>query len=175
MISPLLANLYHACIPHLWNTRGHARRLGGEIVSYADDFVILLPPRRGETALSALRSICERLSLTLNEEKTRLVDALREPFQFLGFEIQKVRNPKTGKRFPRTVPSAKSEQRLRERVREILSHRRGNQPVGEIVSEVNRVVRGWGGYSGTSQSLEIKTRQVAVLDITVPSVSNLSR
>jgi RNA-directed DNA polymerase len=63
VISPLLANIYHACIPHLWKARGHARRLGGEIVSYAEDFVILLWPGRGEAALAALHSICERPSL----------------------------------------------------------------------------------------------------------------
>jgi len=85
VISPLLANLYHACIPHLWHAWGYARKLGGEIVSYADDFVILLRPGRGAQAHAALRAICERLSLTLSEEKTRVVDARREPFQFLGF------------------------------------------------------------------------------------------
>ena len=146
VISPLLANLYHACIPHLWRARGHAARLGGEIVSYADDFVILLPPQRGSSAMEALRSICERLSLTLSEEKTRVVDALKEPVEFLGFQTQKVRNPKTGKLFPRTAPSAKSEGRLRERVREALSHQRSNRPASEVVGEVNRVVRGWGQY-----------------------------
>jgi group II intron reverse transcriptase/maturase len=146
VISPLLANLYHACIPHLWRARGYARELGGEIVSYADDFVILLRPGRGARALAALRAICERLSLTLSEEKTRVVDARREGFQFLGFALQKVRNPKTGKWFPRIVPAPKSEKRLHERLREITSRWRGKRPATEIVEEMSSVLRGWGQY-----------------------------
>ena len=146
VISPLLANIYHACIPHLWERRGHARKLGGEIISYADDFVILLPPGRGAAALEGLRGICERLSLKLNEDKTRVADARRESFQFLGFDLAKVRNPKTGKLFARTRPAPKSEQRLRDRLRELTSRWRGNLPVGEVVEELNRVLRGWGNY-----------------------------
>jgi RNA-directed DNA polymerase len=146
VISPLLANIYHACIPHLWKARGLARRLGGEIVSYADDFVILLWPGRGKAALDALRSICERLSLRLNEEKTRVVEARTEPFQFLGFRVQKVRNPKSGKWYPRVVPAPKSEQRVRNRLREITNRWKGGRAVDETIAEMNRVLRGWGAY-----------------------------
>jgi group II intron reverse transcriptase/maturase len=146
VISPLLANIYHACIPHLWEKRGHARRLGGKIVSYADDFVILLQRGRGEQALEALRSICERLSLRLNEDKTRVVDAVKENFKFLGFEIQKAQNPKNGKWWPRVAPAKKSEQRVRDRIREIMNRGTTIRAVQEVVGEVNQVLRGWGGY-----------------------------
>jgi len=146
VISPLLANLYHACILHLWERRGHARQLGGTIISYADDFVILLPPGRGPKARAALQAICQRLSLTLSEAKTKVVNALREPFQFLGFAVRKVRNPKTGKRFPRVMPSAKSQQRPRDKIREILNRRTANRAVEDVVKEVNQVLRGWGHY-----------------------------
>ena len=108
--------------------------------------MILLRPGRGAPALAALRSICERLSLALSEEKSRVVDARREAFRFLGFEIQKVLNPKTAKSYPRTRPAPKSETRLRERLREITSRWRGNRPTAEIVEEMNRVLRGWGHY-----------------------------
>jgi group II intron reverse transcriptase/maturase len=146
VISPLLANIYHACIPHLWERRGHARNLGGEIVSYADDFVIVLPPGRGAAALEALHGICERLSLKLNEDKTRVVDAMRDSFRFLGFEIGKVKNPKTGKWYARQVPAKQSEQRLRDRLRELTSRWRGWLAPDDVVEEMNRVLRGWGAY-----------------------------
>ena len=146
VISPMLANLYHACIPHLWETRGHAQKIGGDFVSYADDFVILLRPGRGPQALAALRSICERLSLTLNEEKTRIADAVREGFQFLGFAVRKVRNPKSGKWFPRVTPAPKNEQKVRDTLRKITHRKRGARPVDQIVTEMNQVLRGWGGY-----------------------------
>jgi group II intron reverse transcriptase/maturase len=146
VISPLLANIYHACIPYLWNARGHARRLGGEIVSYADDFVIMLGPGRGKAALQVLHSICERLSLRLNEEKTRVVDALADSFRFLGFSVQKVRNPKSGKWYPRVTPAPKSEQRVRDRLREITDRKRGGKAAGAIIAEMSSVLRGWGAY-----------------------------
>jgi hypothetical protein len=108
--------------------------------------VILLPPGRGAAALDGLRGICERLSLQLNEDKTRVADARREGFQFLGFEAAKVKNPKTGKLYARTRPAPKSEQRLRDRLRELTNRWRGNLPVGEVVEAMNRVLRGWGNY-----------------------------
>jgi hypothetical protein len=125
---------------------GIARRLGGRIVSYADDFVIMLRPGRGPAALAALASICERLALGLSAEQTRLVDGVAEGFHFLGFEIRKVRNRKSGKWWPRARPSAKSQKRLRERLREMMNRGTGWRPVGEIVEETNRVLRGWGAY-----------------------------
>lgn len=146
VISPLSANICHACIPHLCERRGHVRKLGRRIVSYADDFVILLRPGRGEAALAALKSICERLSLQLNGEKTRVADARAESFRFLGFEIRRVRNPKTGRNRPRVAPARKAEQAVRDRVREIMNRRTCWRPTEEVVEDVNRVLRGWGGY-----------------------------
>lgn len=146
VISPLLANIYHACIPYLWKRWEIARRLGGRIVAYADDFVILLKPGRGPKALAALTRVTQRLSLTLSEEKTRTVNACRESFRFLGFEIQKVRNPKSGKWWPRVVPAKKSEQRIRDRLRELLNRQTAWRPVEEMVRDMNQVLRGWGAY-----------------------------
>lgn len=146
VISPLLANLYHACIPYLWDQWGIARRLGGRFVSYADDFVILLRPGRGPAARSQLRRICERLSLALSDEKTRVVSATSESFLFLGYEVGKVRNPKTGKWWPRVCPAKKSEQRVRDRLREIANRRTAWRPIEDVVGEMNRVLVGWGNY-----------------------------
>lgn len=146
VISPLLANIYHACIPNLWEQWGIAKRLGGTFVSYADDFVILLRPGRGPAARRELGRICARLSLELSEEKTRVVRAREEHFRFLGFEIGKVRNPKSGKWWPRIVPAKKSEQRLRDRLREIMNRRTAWRHAEDVVRETNQVLRGWNGY-----------------------------
>ena len=86
----------------------------------------------------------ERLSLRLNEEKTRVVDAKAESFQFLGFRVQKVLNLKSGKWYPRVEPAPKSEQRVRDRMREITNRWTGGRAVGETIAEMNRVLRGWG-------------------------------
>ena len=138
--------------------RGHARRLGGRLVSCADDFVIMLRKGRGAKALAALSSICERLSLTLSEEKTRVVDAVAESFRFLGFEIQKVRNPKSGKWWPRATPAKKSEERARDRLREIMNRGTRGRAVEDVVGEANQVLRGWGAYFYYGHPQRVMTR-----------------
>lgn len=146
VISPLLANIYHACIPHLWKRWEDARRLNGRIVAYADDFVILLPPGRGQAAHAVLKRVTDRISLTLSEEKTRVVNAISQSFRFLGFEIQKVRNPKTGRWWPRVAPAKKSEQRIRDRLREVLSRQTAWRSVEDVIGQANQILRGWEGY-----------------------------
>jgi RNA-directed DNA polymerase len=150
VISPLLANIYHACIPRIWSQWESTRRLGGKIVSYADDFVIMLRPGQGKLALEALERICTRLSLQLSEEKTRVVDATKDSFKFLGFHVQQVAYA-SGKTGPRVTPSPQAEQRLRDRLREILNRRAGCRPVPEVVGEVNAVLRGWTQYFNHGQ------------------------
>jgi hypothetical protein len=44
------------------------------------------------------------------------------------------------------MPSAKSRQRPRDRVREILNRQTASRAVEDVVREVNAVLRGWGGY-----------------------------
>lgn len=146
VISPLLANIYHACIPRIWSQWSETKRLDARLVSYADDFVILLRPGRGKRAMHALDRVCTRLSLKLSKEKTRVLTADEESFQFLGFEIQKVLNSKTGKRWPRVSPSRKSEQRLRDRLREIFNRKTARLPIAWAMGEANSMLRGWKGY-----------------------------
>lgn len=146
VISPLLANIYHACIPRIWSQWDETKRLQSKLVSYADDFVILLRPGRGKPAMNALARVCDRLSLKLSAEKTHVVRAEVESFTFLGFEVQKIINPRTGKRWPRVTPSRKSEQRLRDRLREILNRNTTRLPIAWAVNETNQVLRGWKGY-----------------------------
>jgi RNA-directed DNA polymerase len=107
VISPLLANIYHACIPRVWNQWKATKWLGGRFVSYADDFVIMLRPQRGPQALHKLKQVCQRLSLELSAEKTRVVDSRSESFKFLGFDICMKRYP-SGKTGPCVSPTAKA-------------------------------------------------------------------
>ena len=80
----------------------------------------------------ALRSA----ALALQPEKTRVVDA-RVPggFDFLGYHFER------GQRWPR----AKSMEKLRERVRAKTSRLDGRS-LTEIVTDVNRSLRGWYQY-----------------------------
>lgn len=49
-----------------------------------------------------------RFDLTLNETKTRIVDATQESFNFLGFEIRVSKGLKSGKSFAHVCPVPKS-------------------------------------------------------------------
>jgi len=142
VISPLLANIYHACIPRIWRQWEATKRLDGTIVSYADDFVILLRAGRGARAREQLEALCQRLSLELSAEKTRVVDAQNERFKFLGFDIWTKRYP-SGKTGPVVMPTAKAEQQVRDAIRAALNRKTANRPADLVVGEVNAILRGW--------------------------------
>ena len=146
VISPLLANIYLHALDELWEKRGYAERSGPnvQLVRYADDLV-LLTDKDATWALERLREILERLELELNEEKSRVVDAEKETFDFLGFTYRRMTNPKTGKRATMFYPSKKAQKRLRQKVKNILGP---SYPItlDEYIKRTNRVVRGWVNY-----------------------------
>src|SRR6266496_3788647 len=124
----------------------------GRWVRYADDVVVLCRTRiEAERALAALRRIVSELGLSLRERKTRIVH-LREgdgELDFLGFEHRWVRGRTRGSRhvtFLARWPSRQAMRRARERIRELTERKRLSRPVEEIVQELNRFLRGWGGY-----------------------------
>ena len=55
-----------------------------------------------------IQHIMGRLDLTLNETKTRIVDATQESFNFLGFEIRVNKSLKSGKSYTHICPAPKS-------------------------------------------------------------------
>lgn len=83
VISPLLANVYLHLLDRNFRRRVQRGELTGRLVRYADDFV-LLSPTRPDRALPWLHPLMTRLGLMLHPEKTRVLDARREDFAFLG-------------------------------------------------------------------------------------------
>ena len=75
-----------------------------------------------------------------------MVRAQEESFRFLGFEVRKTLNEKSGKWWPRVVPAKKSEEKLRDRLREIMNRGAGHRNLAGVVRETNEVLRGWDGY-----------------------------
>jgi RNA-directed DNA polymerase len=144
VISPLLANRYINRFLRYWTKTDQPRRLRARIVSYADDFVILSRGRAAE-ALDWTRRAITRLGLTLNEAKTRLKDARRERFEFLGYSFGPHRHWRDGKPYLGASPSPKSVSRLKQSVRDHLrmSHCR---PWPDIRDGLNAILRGWDGY-----------------------------
>ncbi len=80
----MLANLYMRRFILGWKRLGFEARYQARIVSYADDFVICCKGPASE-ALASMRTLMERLKLTVNEEKTHTCEIPQEHFDFLGF------------------------------------------------------------------------------------------
>jgi RNA-directed DNA polymerase len=124
VISPLLSNIYLNYFDICWNKRfGHL----GELVRYADDFVILCKRKaQAEEALKAVKRIMDKLELTLHSEKTKLVDMYfgKDSFDFLGFNnrFQRFRN-KSWKWYwtLQQVPSQKAMKKMRANVKEVFA------------------------------------------------------
>jgi RNA-directed DNA polymerase len=151
VISPLLANLYLNALDWAVNEQVKGKPV---LVRYADDFVILSKPGQGQALRERLRKWLKARGLTLNEEKTRLVDS-REGFNFLGFTVRWQRSRRHGRWYGHVQPSAKSEQRLREAVRQILNHWTQHRSITEVVQELNSLLRGWSGYFHFRHSTQV--------------------
>jgi group II intron reverse transcriptase/maturase len=148
VISPLLANIVLHELDRLWEDDS---RLVGELVRYADDFVILCRTegQAGE-ALRRVEGLLGALGLTLHPEKTRVVflgDGA-QGFDFLGFHLHKVMSWRyAGRRYLHRWPSGRALQQVRERIKAITAPRRRlKEPVQTLVAELNRLLRGWGAY-----------------------------
>jgi RNA-directed DNA polymerase len=148
VISPLLANVVLHELDRLWED--HSRQLG-QLVRYADDFVIVCRTEdAAREGLRRVREILTDLGLTLHPDKTRVVDVRdgQHGFDFLGFHHQKVESWRwRGKRYLHQWPNRRATQRVRARINALTAPRsRLKEPVRSIVTELNRVLHGWGAY-----------------------------
>lgn len=131
VLSPLLSNIYLDPLDH------QMARSGFEIVRFADDFVILCrTAQEAHAALAEVQAWTAQAGLTLHPEKTRVVDASqRGGFDFLGYHFER------GMRWPRK----RSLDKLKDTVRSLTRRTHGSS-LREIVSDVNRVLKGWFAY-----------------------------
>lgn len=114
------------------------------MVNYADDFVILTR-RHAAEARDWTRQVTTRLGLTLDEAKTKLRDARRKRFDFLGYTFGPQRYRKDGHGYLGASPSKKSVARLRQKVKEVLVP--GNMGTwSEVRDRLNGILRGWSSY-----------------------------
>ena len=145
VISPLLANIYLNLLDRIISKEGgfYARR-GIKIVRYADDFVIMGRYLDVEV-LKRINSLLKRMGLILNEEKSRMIDARKKSFDFLGFTFRydKVYNSK--RYYWNVFPSKKSKMKLRANLKTYLKVR-GHLPIFVIVKGLNEKLRGWLNY-----------------------------
>jgi group II intron reverse transcriptase/maturase len=152
VISPMLANLYLNKLD--WAVNDPKERGQPVMVRYADDFVILCAPGQGAELVRRLRRWLEARGLKLNEDKTRMVHS-RDGFNFLGFTVRWQRSRRSGCCYAHIEPSAKSQQRLRDKVRSQLNHWTLHRHIPGAVGDLNKLLRGWGGYFHYRQSTRV--------------------
>lgn len=153
VISPLLANIYLNLVDKL------VSRMSGipediRIVRYADDFVLMgreISPR----VLRKLHEVLGRMELKVNSEKTRIVNAAEESFDFLGFTFQKRwSRTERGVKYYHVQASMKAMKAIRANIKDYLKSNL-HQAKNVAIRELNWKIRGWLAYftmPGTTQS-----------------------
>lgn len=131
VISPLLANIYLDPLDH------EMARRGRRMVRYADDFILMCRSEaEAEEALAEVRCWMGKAGLTLHPEKTRIVNVRAgESFEFLGWHFER------GYKWPREKSVRKFKETIRQRTK-----RNNGKSLLQIISGINRVIRGWGNY-----------------------------
>ena len=131
VISPLLSNIYLDPLDHLM------AQAGIEMVRYADDLVIMCKSEADALkAMERLEQWTAQAGLTLHPEKTRIVDATQAGgFDFLGYHFER------GYKWPRR----KSLKKVKDSIR-VKTKRNNGHSLKEIISNVNRTLKGWFEY-----------------------------
>jgi hypothetical protein len=124
---------------------GYARRLGAEVVNYADDFVICCRGTAQE-AMTTMRAMMSKLKLTVNEQKTRRCRLPEETFTFLGYTFGRHYSRQSGGAYLGPRPALKKVRKLCREVSEVTDRRTSPREVGETVKKLNQKLNGWANY-----------------------------
>ncbi len=156
VISPLLANIFLHAFDRAWVTHGV-----GELVRYADDFVVLCETRaEAEEAQRRAGALLGDLGLALHPDKTRVVDLREgsEGFDFLGCHLHARMSGRLWeqKRIVRYYlhrwPSQRSMKRARQRVKALTGRSQVGQQLEVVIERLNLFLRGWGNYFRTGNA-----------------------
>jgi len=161
VISPLLANVYLHYVFDLWAERWRRHEATGDMIlmRYADDIVVGFEHETDARRFwDDMRKRFEEFSLSLNPDKTRLIEFGRfaverrahrglgkpETFNFLGFTFICERNSRGQFLVKRTTRRDRMRATLR-RIKEEL-RRRMHEPIPEQGAWLKQVVRGFFAY-----------------------------
>jgi RNA-directed DNA polymerase len=145
VISPLLANIYLHVLDRVWKVRQVEERFKARLIRYADDFVVLCQGQT-ERVLKGVQTVLEGLELSLNRDKTRVIDAKKQRFDFLGFTLEVKRSSKTGKLFPFITPSSETLAEIKAEIKALTWRKNLSLPKEVVIGKLNELVRGWTGY-----------------------------
>jgi len=147
VLSPLLSNLYLHLLDRIVNsTQSIFKQMGAKMVRYADDFVLMGKTLK-EAVVQKLKNLLDRMGLTLNEKKSKQINAKSVPFHFLGFVFRYDRSFKRPlcSKFWNVKPSEKSNKKIRAKIGSALKSM-GHYKPETLVQELNAIMRGWLNY-----------------------------
>lgn len=146
VISPLLANIYMNVLDRIVNNpEGDFSKRGIKMIRYADDF-ILMSKHINQEVIIKVHNYLDRMGLTINKDKSKLVNAKEEPFNFLGFTFRYDRSIFSNKgKFLNIKPKSKSRKKIRQKINLKLKSI-GHYPAEKVVYELNPIIRGWMNY-----------------------------
>jgi len=156
VVSPLLANVFLHAFDRAWAESGT-----GELVRYADDFVVLCSTRsQAEQAQERATAILGGLGLELHPDKTRVVDLRegREGFDFLGCHLHaRMSGPvweKYGKvrHYLHRWPSLRAMKRARAKIKALTGRSQVGMELEDVIGRLNLFLRGWGNYFRTGNA-----------------------
>ena len=156
VISPLLANVYLHAFDRAWAEHGV-----GEVVRYADDFVVMCSTRsEAEEAQRRATAMMGDLGLTLHPDKTRVVDLRegKEGFDFLGWHFHARMSGKLWEQqriiryYLHRWPSQRSMKRARQRIKAMTGRSQVGMELRAVITRLNLFLRGWGNYFKTGNS-----------------------
>jgi len=156
VISPLLANVYLHAFDRAWAKQGV-----GEVVRYADDFVVLCDTRaEAEQAQQRVAALLGELGLSLHPDKTGVVDLRegRQGFDFLGCHFRARMSGKLWEQrrivryYLQRWPSLRSMKRARARVKALTGRNMVGTDLPVVIGRLNLFLRGWGNYFRTGNA-----------------------
>jgi RNA-directed DNA polymerase len=150
VISPLLANLYLHWFDYKFHrANGPYCWANARLVRYADDFVIMARYVGVRIEQFVDQTLHEWMALKVNRDKTRTVKLHMpgEGLNFLGYTFRYDRDRYGGDgHYLNLIPSDKSLQQVRYRLKAITDARRCFTPIRQMIERINRMLRGWQGY-----------------------------
>ena len=158
VISPLLANIYLHSFDAAFAEQGV-----GELVRYADDFVVLCSTmNEAEQAHRVAGAILCDLGLSFHPDKTRVVDLRegKEGFDFLGCHFRARMSGKQWEQrrviryYLHRWPSVRSMKRARARIKALTSRSQVGMQLDALIGRLNLFLRGWGNYFRTGNAAD---------------------
>lgn len=153
--SPLAANIYLNEVDWYFEAIRRKTVEGPyEAVNYhrfADDIVITVSGHSSksgwaEKALKRLQEQLEPLGVELNQEKTQVVNTLKdEAFGFLGFDLRRVPKREGKGYLVLMTPKKKARKAIKAKIRDII-RRGGATPAKVLVARLNAALAGWVNY-----------------------------